>query len=189
MANHNKSPYAKRRIKPKKVDNTINPFDKELKSKRNKKIIGIVAVIIVVVMVGTMFLPYLSGQNNINYKLPEEVLKAKEDTSKQTFSVNSISLGQTFNRSEDDYYVLFGNQDDLMSVQEKLLTKNVYLVDPNLSVNASLKKDINEGKTLPSQPSEIKIKDQIALIRIKNHKTVTFLNTQKAVNEYVKKLK
>lgn len=191
MANNKfKSQYSKKRVKPKKVDNTTNPFDKELKSQRNKKIVGIVAIVIVVVMVTTMFLPYLTGKSdNINYQLPEEVLKAREDTSTQTFSVNTISLGQTFNRSEKDYYVIFASEEDAMNIQEQLLDKNVYLVNPSLSVNNSLNEDISKGKKLPKKPSEIKIKDKMALIRIKDNQTKAFFNTENSVNEYLKKIK
>lgn len=189
MASNNNSRYGKRRIKPKKIDPNQNPFEKELKDTRNKKIIGIVAGIIVIIMVATMFLPYLSNQDNLNYKLPNEILTAKEDTSKQQFSINKISLGQSFNRLEDDYYVLFGKEEDLYDIQNSLSGKNVYLVNPDLSVNSSLLNDVNKAKALPQNPNEIKIKDKIAIIRIENHKATKFLNTKANVEKYVKTIK
>lgn len=188
MANNN-SRYGKRRIKPKKVDKTSNPFEKELKDNRNKKIVGIVAVLIVVVMVATMFLPYLSGQNNLNYKLPNEILVAKENTSSQTFALNKISVGQTFNRIEDDYYVLFGDDSDTYEIKSLLSNKSVYLVNPELSINKSLLKDTSSAKSLPQNPSDIKIKDKVALIRIKNNKAVNFYNTKASVLKYVNSIK
>ena len=101
MAKNSNSPYAKRRRKVKKEELNASPFKGELKddlkSDRNKKIVGVVAVIIVIVMVGTLIFPYFTGGQS-NYQLPNSVLTADENTDDVAYSPQSILGGQVYNR-------------------------------------------------------------------------------------------
>ena len=186
MARDTSSPYAKKRRKAK--DPKANPFKEELKLNRNKKLVAGIAILIVVVMIGTLIFPYFVGGGPSNYRLPKEVLKAKESTENINYSTQNIVLGSTFNRSEKEYYVFFGTREDISEIASKLTRETYYIVDSTLAQNNSLKIDVKDGKSLPQVPKDIKIKDKIALIKIENGKATKFIDNKKEVTDYINKL-
>ncbi|MDF9866917.1 hypothetical protein OKW22_000472 [Bacilli bacterium PM5-3] len=189
MASNRNNPYAKRRQKVKKpADPKANPFKTELKDDRNKKLVLIVVGIIIVVMVGTLILPYMSGEGNKNYKLPNSVLVADENTEGITYSAQSILLGETFNRVDKEYFVLFGTSENVNELASKITREAYYFVDSSKVQNISLTKNVSSGKKLPQNPNEIKIKKDVALIKIKNGKAIKFINSKADVTAYINKL-
>ena len=190
MASNRNNPYAKRRQKVKKpTDPKANPFKKELDNKRNKKLIGAVVGIIVIVMIGTMILPYMSGGGTKNYTLPNSVLTADEQTSEAAYNAQQISLGETFNRIDDEYYVLLGSAENISEFATSITRETYYTVDTTKAENKEATKDVSKGKELPQKPSEVKIKKDAALILIKKGKATKFINTKSEVKKYIDKLK
>lgn len=189
MAKKNTNLRSSRPKAAKPVDPTASPFKKELKNDRNKKAIVIGVIIIVIVMVGSLIVPYLGGQKS-SYTLPETALKADETIAdSEKFNAQQISVGQTFNRSEKEYIVIFGNATNTSELAAKITKNAVYTVDSDKFVNKSLTTDIKKGKDKPTQPSEIKIKKDVALIKIKEGKVVEFFNTKKEVEKFIKSIK
>ena len=192
MPRNTNNPYAKRRIKVKKpAEQTQNsPFKKDLKRKRNNKVVYFVAGLIIVVMVGTLIFPYFSGTGTTgNYTLPNEVLTANEIKRDPEYNPQKITVGSTFNRVDKDYYVFFGNAQNLDSVAGKITTAPYYLVDSAQGINKSLTTKVADSKALPTVPAQIKIKKDLALIHIKDGKAVKFINNKSEVEKFISELK
>ncbi|MDL2211775.1 hypothetical protein LJB88_02745 [Erysipelotrichaceae bacterium OttesenSCG-928-M19] len=188
MARNSNNPYAKRRQKVKKPQEQKSPFKKELVKKRNNRIVYAVVIIIIVVMVGTLILPYMTGSSTTNYSLPSDVLKADEATTEDSYSVQNISVGETYNRVDTEYYVLFGSQEDTAELAQKIARDAYYLVDSSQEINSSLTKDVDKGKDLPNKPADIKIKKDVALIHIKEGKAIKFIDNKTDVTKFIDKL-
>lgn len=185
----NNSPYSKRRIKTRKVEDIKKkqPFKEELKDPRkNTRLIKIVAGIIIVVMIGTLILPYLmNGASAKNYTLPDEVLKQAETSTEKSYSAQYISLGETFNRVEKDYYVLFSSQQNLAEVLTKLAGKTYYIVNTDIAPSNKVFENNNNINAKPSKASEVKVKD-VGLIHIKDGKCVEFFSNKADILSKVK---
>ncbi len=185
-----KNPSAKKRKNIKKASEPKSPFKHELKKKRNNKLIYFVAGVIIVVMVGTLVLPYFNGAGaSKNYKLPNEVLTANESKREPMYSTQRIVVGSTYNRIDKEYYVLFGTTEETSAIGGKITNLPYYVVDSTLAVNKSLTTKIADGKELPKVPGEIKIQKDVALIKIKDGKATKFIDNKKEVEKYVDTLK
>ena len=179
----------RQKVKKQPVDQSASPFKKELKNDRNKKAVIIGVVVIVVVMIGSMIVPYLGGQSS-TYSLPETALKQDETPAEtEGFNAQDISLGQTFNRVDKEYIVVFGSMSDTSELSGKITRDTLYTVDKDKFVNKSLTEKVSDGKEKPKEPKDIKIDKDVALIKIKDGKTVEFFNTKKEVENYIKDLK
>lgn len=184
----NSGPYAKQRRKVVKPKDQKSPFKKELDNRRNKKIIFVVVAIIIIAMVSTLIIPYLSGSATKNWSLPDTVLKADETPTDNTFTAQNILVGETFNRPEKEYYVLFGTAEKMSEVESDLVRTTYYKVDSSLFENNVLTKDVDKGSDLPKKPSDIKVKDKVALLQVKDGKAVKFVSGTDDVKLLAKKL-
>lgn len=191
MAKKNKTIRSSRQKAKKPVDPTASPFKKELKDNRNRKAIVIGVVIIVIVMIGGMIVPYLGGQTK-SFSLPDTALKGDE-TIQESEGINaqSISLGQTFEMKDKEYIVLFGDVSSTSELASKITRDTLYVVDKDKFVNNNLTKDVNalDEYEFPKSAKDIKIKKDVALIKIKDKKVVEFFATKDDVEEYIKQLK
>lgn len=185
----NSGRYAKGRQKVKKPDQTKEtPFKKELDNRRNKRIIWVVVAVIIIAMVSTLIIPYISGSGQKNWSLPAETLKADETSADTTFNAKTITLGETFTRSDSEYYVLFGESENISNVEANLMRVSYYTVDPTLFENKTLTENTSKGASLPQKASDIKLKDKLAIIQIKNGKAVKFVSGKSNVESFAKEL-
>jgi hypothetical protein len=168
-------PYQKRRRKVNKEELKKSPFKDEVKTNRNKKVVGAIAATIAILMVATLLLPYFTGGGSANYRLPDEVLTAQEDTENVQFSPQSILVGQVFEQPEEEYYVLFGTPENTMELTAELARVAYYTVDPDNALNSFILEDLGGASNLPQTPAEIRLNGDIALIKIVNNRAVEFV--------------
>ncbi|MEG0364091.1 MAG: hypothetical protein RR543_02855 [Erysipelotrichales bacterium] len=190
MANKNVNPYARKRRKAQKVvDTNETPFKKELDNKRNNKVIYFVIGLIILVMVGGMIFPYLSGSKTKNYSLPTNVLEGNDAQSEVVYVPNQISVGQSLTRVDKEYYVLFGQTEEISDLSTTLTKLPLYMVEKDRSINNSLVKDVDEAKKneLPKTTKDIKIYDKVTLIKVKDGKVIDYVHGKSEIEKYAKK--
>ncbi|MGL4382684.1 MAG: hypothetical protein ACRCTA_03100 [Bacilli bacterium] len=176
------NPYKqKRQAKAKPVSNevtskTTKDLQKQLDGgKHNKLIIGIV-IVVVVLLVGSMFSQALLAPPTKNFK-PNFSLTNKDDV-KPVFNATSISFGQSLNRSEEKYYVVFGVPNEIAAITSMTNAIPTYTVDSTLPINAQLTSDVKEAQALPTTLDEIKLSDTMALLYVENGKIVSYVQGQ-----------
>ncbi|MDR3215522.1 MAG: hypothetical protein LBT75_04550 [Bacilli bacterium] len=183
------SPYAKKRRKVVKNDKKTHPHAHlidEIKNPKKKTWVYVVIVVIIIVMIGSLILPYFIGTKQSDYSLPDTVLKAGDEGTQDSYSAQLISLGETFNRQEKDYYVIIGKQSDLSSVLSNMGNKVYYFVNTDSAENALALQDVSKAVALPQKASEIKITKDMAMIHIKDGKSVAFYNNKDEILKSIK---
>lgn len=182
------SPYAKKRVKPNKQYKQAQHehLIDEIKNPTKKTWVYIIIVIIIIIMVASLILPYFVGKKATNYALPDTVLKQGLNTDDATYQPQNIILGEVFTRPEKDYYVLIGSAEQIQNNIQYLSNKNYYLVNTAEAINSWAVSKENKGAALPSDPKQIKVSQNIALIHIKNGKAVSYVNGSNNIKASVK---
>ena len=137
-------------------------------------------IIVVIIFVGVYFLTdYITNHSsNSNYK---------KQVGEATIQNDKILAGSTFNKSDDEYYVLFydvtGNSTytDLYSTyKEKEDHLPIYYVDIKEGLNSKfIGEDVNEE---PSDISELKV-NGTTLIKISNKEVEEFITNEDEIKE------
>ena len=137
-------------------------------------------IIVVIIFVGVYFLTdYITNHSsNSNYK---------KQVGEATIQSDKILAGSTFNKSDDEYYVLFydvtGNSTytDLYSTyKEKEDHLPIYYVDIKEGLNSKfIGEDVNEE---PSDISELKV-NGTTLIKISNKEVEEFITNEDEIKE------
>ena len=125
----------------------------------------IIIVVAVVLLVGTYFLTtlILESDNNDDERITENTIQYDE-----------ILAGESFNQSEDDYYVIYYDSTDEYSTISSLISSyqlnntdtKLYSVD---LANGMNKKYITDGDVVTTNASSLKVKDT-TLLKFKNGK-------------------
>ena len=125
----------------------------------------IIIVVAVVLLVGTYFLTtlILESDNNDDERITENAIQYDE-----------ILAGESFNQSEDDYYVIYYDSTDEYSTISSLISSyqlnntdtKLYSVD---LANGMNKKYITDGDVVTTNASSLKVKDT-TLLKFKNGK-------------------
>lgn len=115
--------------------------------------------------------------------------KDKTNSNENSISYDEIMAGQTFNRSEEEYYVVFyefESDEDLTSAIEKVSnTKKIYKVNLKNSMNKNvISTDSNKTATTAS---DLKISGT-TLIKIENNKNIDYIEGYDQVKEYLSNL-
>lgn len=168
---------------PKQVD-----FQGPIYSKKRRAIILVVVALIVLSMSATLIIPYIGNMSKGYWKLPEDALKSNRGEVNDHYNNQSITLGEVYNRSEKEYYVLIGKPADFNEVIPNLARVNYYTVDVTQFFNKSAGRNVVSGPNLPTNPEQIKVKDDVALLKIVDGKAVSYINNKNQVIEYAKKL-
>ena len=131
-------------------------------------------------------LAYFVGElitGNISFK--------KEKKAETTIQYEEILAEQTFKQPDSEYFVLFYNFDSedssmINNYASKLEgTVPVYKVDLKKKFNAAYVTD--EDVKTPTSINDLKVKDP-TLVRVKNKKTISFVNGLNNIKTYVSKL-
>lgn len=169
--------------------NRNKPFMPNLEDpKSRKRWITIFAGVIVFIMVASMIVPYMGG-NGGTYKLPDTALKNDVEADKVTFNPQNIALGETYNRVDKEYFVLFGTAEVTSELASGISGFPVYTVDSSAFGNKSLTQGNTTVNGIPQNPNAIKIKKDAAMIRIKDKKAIAFQGDKTAVQNYIKTIK
>ena len=137
-------------------------------------------IVVVIIFVGVYFLTdYITNHSsNSNYK---------KQVGEATIQNDKILAGSTFNKSDEEYYVLFydvtgdSTYTDLYdSYKEKEDHIPIYYVDTNEGLNRDyVGEDVNEE---PTEASEIKVNGP-TLMKIENKEVVEFITDEDEIKE------
>lgn len=145
-----------------------------------KKFIIIVSVIVGIILL----LWFIIELKNGTFAKKDTV----EENTTTTIQYDEIMAGQTFNRKDSEYYVIFADSDkEFYSIYRNYIAtyseKNIYLVDISNPINS---KYISAESNVNAQSSnELKVKDN-TLIKISNGKNILYLEGYKEVINEIK---
>lgn len=155
--------------------------EKEMKKEQIKKdhpLRDQLVKIIICVLVVIAFMIMISALGNRKYKKPEAEITYDE-----------IIAGQTFNRGEETYYVLFcdfAEDKEIMDLLTKISTKEkLYKVNLKNSMNKDIISD--KGNDKVNDASELKINGP-TLIKIENNKNVQYVEGTEQVKKILTSL-
>lgn len=186
-------PYAKRRVKVNKdkiaKQKEASQLTGPIYKKKYRTAVLIVIAIIVLSMTATLVVPYFGNTLKGNYSLPDEVLKANEEETNNQYIPGNITLGNVYSQEPKEYYVILGNQESLSKIEPNLIRVDYFSVDTNDFMNKQAVVDVNSAQSLPQNPKDIKVKDNLAILKIVDGKAVDFINNEKDAISYSEKLK
>lgn len=169
MASNRNNYHKKGRQKVRKPD--VSQTVRTTKKDRGRWFVPII-IIIVIAMVSSLFISMI-GTSSSDFTL--QGLKTAETAEPATFNEKNIILGQTFNRIDEEYYVVFTNEAGKAMLSDVTpVDKIVYYVDGTKFHSSSAFTD-KAGKKLPTNPSEIAITDDIAVIHIVKGEATHFI--------------
>lgn len=167
-----------------KIENKIKKNitkEKELKEEQEKKenyskrqvinLLKILISILLVVLAVCMIVKFANG----------DFKKEKEENVDYT----NIVAGQTFTRSEDEYYVLFYDNDEILDKIKSSITETIYKVDLNSSLNKNIISE--EGNSKAEDAESLKI-NGTTIIKIEDGKNVSYIEGYDAVVDYLNEL-
>lgn len=114
--------------------------------------------------------------------------KYKIDYSETSFDYSKILAGQTFNRKEEEYYVVFYDfktQSELKELISKITTVKIYGVDLSLGNNKSILSDV--GNPNASSANELKV-NGTTLIKINSGNNYEYVEGVQDVKSYLNSL-
>ncbi len=169
----------KLRYKNQKRERNKNKENDELKLKSIITTVSSVLAFIVICYLCVLGMKAL-GVFDLGYTKP-----SKEET---TISYEYILIGTSFNREENEYFVVYDNYEkNNYQYTNKLISSNakipVYKVDMSKGENAGYISD--ESNPDAKNASELKIND-ITLIRFKDGKIVKYITGSDEIEEYIK---
>ena len=133
-----------------------------------KIICGISVVAIVICVISNI----ASG----NYKLEEDV---------QENDYSNILAGQVFTRSEEEYYVVFYENDDILEKINKITSKSIYKVDLNSLLNKNIISETGNSKANDAESLKI---NGTTIIKIVSGKNESYIEGYDKVVEYLNNL-
>lgn len=174
--------------KQKPQQNKSADFKGPIYTKKRKIIILVVVALIVLSMSATLIIPYIGNTSHGYWTLPEDNLKSNRNDTDSTYNNQAITLGESFNRNEKEYYVLIGDKEGMESVIPNLARVDYYTVDTSAYLNKAALENVNDAVELPTNPEQIKVKDGVALLKVVDGKASAYINNKDKVIEYAKKL-
>lgn len=162
------NPFAAKRQKVNKVDNSASQTElpPEFKSHTTRNRIVIAAVLLAAAgLVLSMIYPYLANSGQATDFVPATLKTETQVTI--SYSPRYILVGESLNRADTDYYVLYASSEDVSEIAQAYAgTTPIYIVDIKNPLNTSITADVSNGKDLPTNVSEIKVKDGASLLRV-----------------------
>lgn len=145
-------------------------------SEEAKKFVKVAIIVILIVGLVYLLTSFLLKNGNLNKKYtPAEVPEA-------VITYEEATIGMTFNRKDEIYYVAFDDFSDknnvllnsyILNYQSKENIKPIYKVNMSLEPNKNYK---SEAENLNAQSvEELKIKTP-TLIKVENNKNVKYIN-------------
>ena len=168
-------------MKKKQILKNIEKNTKDSKSKGEKDVFfKFITTLVVLVLLGILvyFLIGVFYTKEIDFK-SDNKKDTKEDV---TIDNSTITLGQIFDQSEDEYYVLVYDVNDDKSSNNSKAT--IYKVDSKSKFNANYLTDDNSN-TNPSSYSDLKVKSP-TLIKISNKKVSEYIEGEDSIKDYFK---
>lgn len=165
----------------KKIQKNIknNVVKKKEEYKEKNQIINLVKIIAIILITVTIITATATIIQK-NYKL---------DNEEETSITNEILAGQTFNRSEEEYYVAFydfNSDESLESTISNIENTKIYKVDLSNAMNKQIIGETSNKKAESSD--ELKIKET-TLIQIKNGKISNYIEGYENITNYLNELK
>ena len=166
-----------------KIENKIKKNitkEKEMKEKLEKKenyskkqVINLLKIIIAILLT-VLVVCFIAKLANGDFKKDEE----------ESVDYTNIVAGQTFTRSEDEYYVLFYDDEAIL---DKIgsVTDAIYKVDLNSSLNKNIVSE--EGNPKAEDAESLKI-NGTTIIKIEGGKNVSYIEGYDAVVDYLNEL-
>ena len=166
-----------------KIENKIKKNitkEKEMKEKLEKKenyskkqVINLLKIIIAILLT-VLVVCFIAKFANGDFKKDEE----------ESVDYTNIVAGQTFTRSEDEYYVLFYDDEAIL---DKIgsVTDTIYKVDLNSSLNKNIVSE--EGNPKAEDAESLKI-NGTTIIKIEGGKNVSYIEGYDAVVDYLSEL-
>ena len=166
-----------------KIENKIKKNitkEKEIKEKLEKKenyskkqVINLLKIIIAILLT-VLVVCFIAKFANGDFKKDEE----------ESVDYTNIVAGQTFTRSEDEYYVLFYDDEAIL---DKIgsVTDAIYKVDLNSSLNKNIVSE--EGNPKAEDAESLKI-NGTTIIKIEGGKNVSYIEGYDAVVDYLNEL-
>lgn len=158
--------------------------DKSMSYEENNVKSFVIAVIVIIVGLGLVYLFSLLAQKN---GLFDEGYNKPEINTK--FSYTDITYGTVFDRNEDEYYVLFIDTTSseyiyinsiISKYEENESYLPIYIVDLNNDFNKNIIGD--EDNTSANESNELSIKEY-ALMKVSNGSNSKYLNTTEEIEE------
>jgi len=166
-----------------KIENKIKKNitkEKEIKEKLEKKenyskkqVINLLKIIIAILLT-VLVVCFIAKFANGDFKKDEE----------ESVDYTNIVAGQTFTRSEDEYYVLFYDDEAIL---DKIgsVTDAIYKVDLNSSLNKNIVSE--EGNPKAEDAESLKI-NGTTIIKIEGGKNISYIEGYDAVVDYLNEL-
>ena len=114
-----------------------------------------------------------------NYRFGEEEVE---------FSTDEIIAGETFNRPESEYYVVFYQASDdnniVSTIASLTTTKKIYKVDLDNGFNKNI---IGDNNKEASKASELQVENP-TIIKIVDHENAAYLSGAEKVLEYLNEI-
>ena len=166
-----------------KIENKIKKNitkEKEMKEKLEKKenyskkqVINLLKIIIAILLT-VLVVCFIAKFANGDFKKDEE----------ESVDYTNIVAGQTFTRSEDEYYVLFYDDEAIL---DKIgsVTDAIYKVDLNSSLNKNIVSE--EGNPKAEDAESLKI-NGTTIIKIEGGKNISYIEGYDAVVDYLNEL-
>jgi len=152
-------------------------FKEEQEKKENyskKQVINLLKILISILLV-VLAVCMIAKFANGDFKKEE----------KESVDYTNIVAGQTFTRSEDEYYVLFYDNDDILDKIKSSITETIYKVDLNSSLNKNIISE--EGNSKATNAESLKI-NGTTIIKIEDGKNVSYIEGYDNVVNYLKEL-
>lgn len=153
--------------KTKSVDIKENPIKNQILN-FTKIICGILISVIAVCIIANIA--------NGNYNLEEE--------QKETDYTNIVA-GQTFTRSDDEYYVVFYDDEKILDTINNVSFETIYKVDLNSSLNKNIVSE--KGNPKAEDAESLKI-NGTTIIKIEDGKNVSYVEGYDKVISYLNEL-
>ena len=156
--------------------------NKEQKQEENpikNNILTATKIIFTIIILGIL-VTIITVVANGNYKFGDKEI---------AISYDEIMAGQTFNRSEEEYYVVFyefeSNEDLSNAITNATTTKKIYKVNLKNSMNKNIiSTDSNKTAT---NAGDLKISGP-TLIKIENNQNVDYIEGYEQIKEYLKEI-
>lgn len=144
-------------------------------------------VILILVMILVYFLIGVFYTKEIDFKSDDE-----EETEEVSVDNSTITLGQLFEQSDDEYYVVVYDVNEENSVVATWLSifksnnsdASVYTVDSKNKLNSRYLTE-DESNNAPSSYSDLKVKSP-TLIKVKDKKVSEYIEGEDSIKDYLK---
>lgn len=144
-------------------------------------------VILILVMILVYFLIGVFYTKEIDFKSDDE-----EETEEVSVDNSTITLGQLFEQSDDEYYVVVydvNEENSVVATWFSIFKSNnsdasVYTVDSKNKLNSRYLTE-DESNNAPSSYSDLKVKSP-TLIKVKDKKVSEYIEGEDSIKDYLK---